>query len=301
MNESVIKSANNHRKTVGEWLSFPWVWRIPVYQRHYAWDTTPSGPIELLWETIETQIIERLEGRMPSRHYFGAILVDDKTDRSNPAEPTRYDIVDGQQRITTIQIALLASIKSAEDHKNSYGREIKKKLEKYIFFDRQKNEPRLYPTNFDKKQFQGMIFNVYGDMITNSPSNSAAKKRFEDSKILDTLSFFERKYKNLIQEHHQYAPEQIINAVIETLTEGFDIVLIVLEENDQPQRIFESLNNFAKPLTTFDLIRNNVFDRASSEQQGNDEKLFNSDAWQELEKPYWGDKANQRKNERYAY
>ena len=56
------------RQSIGEWLSRPFMWRIPVYQRHYAWDATAeSGPVHLFWDTVKEQTIARLEGKAPRR------------------------------------------------------------------------------------------------------------------------------------------------------------------------------------------------------------------------------------------
>ena len=65
-----------------------------------------------------------------------------------------------------------------------------------------------------------------------------------------------------------------IDALIDTITNGFDLVLIQLKQTDEAQKVFESLNNTARPLTTFDLIRNNIFYRADKELSGSDEKVI---------------------------
>lgn len=275
-----------HRKTVGEWLSRPFIWRIPVYQRHYAWDAEDeSGPIHLFWETVKEQTDARLKNETPPQHYLGAVLVDNKTKLGATDKFKHYDVVDGQQRLTTIQIALLALAQVAEEH--GYGQQTKESLEQYVFAD--ESEPRLVPTGFDLPQFKTVLFHAYEVLWTPNRQKNMDKGNKNKSNVFSTFEVIKKACRNLIHKHHQHGEERIIEAIKESLTQGFDLVLIVLRENDEAQRIFESLNNFAKPLTTFDLIRNNIFYRAGPEK---DVELFNSVTWQNLENPYWEKKAD---------
>ncbi len=290
------------RETVGDLLSRNMVWRIPVYQRHYAWENskTESGPIDLFWETVEKQTCARLRGETPPPHYLGSVLVDEKTEKKAPGsyECDMVDVVDGQQRLTTIQIALLALLRAME--KNAWGDRswrmgIKKELDKYVFSKKAEkeveNETRLRPTNFDKHQFETIMFLSYGYLSDVNKEGENDKK----SKVGLTYTFFRDKYVELVNESSS-RPQETVEAIMKTLTEGFDVVLIILREEDEAQQIFESLNNFSKPLTTFDLIRNNVFYRAAKIKKGEDEKLFKREEWQDLEDSYWEEKADGSKS-----
>lgn len=292
MNSPASNAKNDHRKTVGEWLNQTFEWRIPVYQRHYAWDSEiESGPIHLFWETVEEQAVARLDGQKPHQHYLGAVLVDNKTEPGAIDGITRWDVVDGQQRLTTIQIALLALIRVATDEYQC-GDQIKDGLVDFVFSDKGNNRPRLVPTNFDRQQFQKVLFDVY-DVLPDVGSPKVSKENANKSKIVSTFEFFKGAYKLLV-EKQPHNETDIIRSIKESLLDGFDIVLIALRKTDEAQKIFESLNNYAKPLTTFDLIRNNVFDRAAKER-GKDVELFWSPDWQRMEKPYWEGKADNRK------
>ena len=286
---------DEHRKTVGEWLKKPFEWRIPVYQRHYAWDAdNPDGPIYLLWKTVKEQTDARLKNEETPQHYFGAVLVDDKTNRSVPDGITRYDVVDGQQRLTTVQIALLALIEVAKKH--NYEQNLRGALAKYVFSDESNQDARLRPTNFDKEQFEEILFRSYRDFRGSPRRENVSDENAGKSKIVAASEFFKRVCEDIVRENEdQYPAGTVIDAIKTTLIEGFDLVLIVLRESDEAQKVFESMNSVAEKLTTFDLIRNNVFYRAASEESGLDEKLFNKSEWQKLENPYWEKKADNRK------
>ena len=294
-------SDQNNRKSVGEWLSRPFVWRIPVYQRHYAWDLESeiksghTGPIHLFWETIEEQTLSRLQDKKTRPHYLGAVLVDNKTERGATDGITRYDVVDGQQRLTTIQIAMLALGKVAENY--YLHEEIKAESKKYLFFDEENKRSRLEPFNFDNKQFQALLFDIFPGVIMDFGINGVPEKNARKSKIVSTFQFFRNKYTNFLEEVTKtHKPHKAIHTILNVLVQGFDIVLIVMDEQDNPQQVFESLNNYSKPLNTFDLIRNKIFYRASEEDEGLDIKYFRTHTWQQLEDPYWEESSERRRN-----
>ena len=295
-NQNTKKPKDGHRKTVGEWLEQKVEWRIPVYQRHYAWDADKgeSGPIHLFWDTVKEQTLARLEGGKPVSHYLGAVLVDNKTDPQATDDMKRYDVVDGQQRLTTIQIAMLALVRTADE--NGCGDEIKASLERYVFIDEEKKHPRLTPTNFDKRQFQKVLNDAY-DIVWGIGVSKVSRENASRSRIDSAFNFFKAGHDSLVHDRQQGDAAAVVHALMETLTQGFDLVLIVLRESDDARRIFESLNNVALPLTTFDLIRNNVFHRAATIRLGMDEDLFNTEIWQQLEQPYWEKAASQRAGE----
>ena len=294
----INRPKDHHRQTVGVWLKRPFVWRIPVYQRHYEWkaDNKSGGPITLFWETVKKQTIARLDGDVLPRHYLGAVLVDEKPKQGATTGITHYDVVDGQQRLTTIQLALLALISVAKDH--GFDSEMKEKLGDYVLSDKENQKPLLFPTNFDKDQFEEVLFRTYRGFRGFGEMGNVSQENAEKSKILEASKFFKEQYAELVDEQSAHEPQKVLHAIRSALTDGIDIVLIVLEESDEAQQIFESLNSVAERLTTFDLIRNNVFYRAGS---GKDEELFGTQAWQGLEHRYWADYADLAKTNRTTH
>lgn len=294
----MAESIGIERNTVKEWLSRPFIWRIPVYQRHYSWDVDDdSGPVHLFWETLREQYEKRLKGETPPPHYLGAILVDEKNLGSTSAEK-EFDVVDGQQRLTTIQVALAALIQSVEDADDKSN--LQNDLEKYFFCGSDKNKRKLNPTNFDYPQYRNLILYVYDELTGPKPS-SAIQDNSRKSKIENTFRFFQRKMTGLFENvREEQELKKHIRALQETILEGFELVLIILKDTDEAQVVFASMNNTAKPLTTFDLIRNDVFHRASKQRDGDglDVELFNSSIWQQLEKPFWERSSGRRRTDK---
>lgn len=281
-------SSNASRETVGAWLKHRFEWRIPVYQRHYAWGTDEEfGPIQSFWETAKNQTVARLseDSVKPDSYYFGAILVEKKDGKLG--EPQQLDVVDGQQRLTTITVAMFAIIRVAG--KFGHKQKVQNTLEEYLFNDPESESQRqkLVPTNFDRDQFNNLLSSTF-DLP--QPKQKRDGEKTKNSRIVQACDFFTEEFENFIEYRKEKKADdemKIINALIDTVVNGFELILIELKPTDESQKVFESLNNMARPLTTFDLIRNDVFYRAAKDERGSDESLFNSDLWQQFEDPFW--------------
>ncbi len=275
--------SNDHRKTIGKWLSESYEWRIPVYQRHYAWNPEEEfGPTQLFWEIVEEQATKRLKKKTIYPHYFGAILVENKTGDLQSIQ--KYDVVDGQQRLTTINVALFAIIGIASQL--GYREEVQNQLAKYIFNDPSpgaRKQPKLTPTNFDRTQFGNLLSAAFDAALSYKNDSDQAQR----SKVVQACHFFKEEFKEFVNNNSPTDEMAAINALINTMMNGFDLVLIPLKKTDEAQKVFESLNNTARPLTTFDLIRNNIFYRADKAVPGSDVELFDSLEWQQFEDTFW--------------
>ena len=110
------------RDCIRNWLSCSFQWRIPVYQRHYAWDAEiESSSVHLFWEIVDAQARRLLDKKPMYPYYFGAVLVDNKTPKESLSDIKKFDVVDGQQRLTTIHIALFALITAGDKFRRRKG------------------------------------------------------------------------------------------------------------------------------------------------------------------------------------
>ncbi len=301
MNKSTNQTHNIYRKTVREWLSMPYKWRIPVYQRHYAWDAEEDfGPTQSFWEVVEEQAKKRLLAKSPGDkqphpHYFGAILVENKPEPLSSVQ--LYDVVDGQQRLTTLNVVLFSLIGLAAQ--KGHKKKVKDELAEYIFSDpspdKRKN-PKLVPTNFDKDQYENLLYHVYDE---SKPKKRNRSEQYDKSMVVRACRFFNLCFERFAENNHKEDIEILIKVLQDTILDGFAFVVIPLEETDEAQKVFEALNNTSQPLTTFDLIRNNIFYRADKEERGLDEKLFKSETWQQFEVPFWEEFTNKKGGDKH--
>ena len=238
---------------------------IPLFQRHYVWDREEQWAP--LWEDIKKKASHRLSESQTQQfpHFTGAIVIQQK--QTNVNEVKKYEIIDGQQRLTTFQIVLCA----LRDVCTLYGfDDIRRETDRYILYqgillDGSENERyKLIPTVFDRTSFI-----------------SLADERVDDSSGQISLTYIHFKFwiEDFVDGNRNKAL-----SLFHSILNDFGFVQILLDEGDEPERIFESLNARAKSLLQFDLLRNNLFLRARIEQ---DRDRLYREYWGHFENPYW--------------
>lgn len=215
---------------------------IPLFQRTYSW--TPKE-----WEVLWNDLVELSEMENPRTHFIGSIV--NMPTVSVPEGVAKYLLIDGQQRLTTIFILLsLLRNKARESHNIRFADEINNTLLVNQYKDGN-DYYKLMPTQVDRSTFENLI---KGD-----PNQL-------ENQITKAYVFFEKKLKQVELE-----PEKLKKII----TSYFSVVSIVLDSDDNPYLVFESLNAKGRPLTQADLIRNYFFMRIHVSSQ---EKVY-TDYW----------------------
>ncbi len=280
-----------------EILGERWQWVVPVYQRHYEWETVPEDrQIPEFWRDLEEKAIEHLDENKPFPHYFGAIISFHPEKLERIGKVPQYFLVDGQQRITTFQLALTAIREVARDHNIS---DILDAVDTYIYNARRygMDDPdrerfKLWSSNFDRPLYQNIVESTY-DELRNLQKGYFHKngnlKKGSAPNLLRAFCYLYESMKVFVEERQEYGqcPEKVLKALLESFLFSFQIVGIQLDQDDDAQEIYASLNGLGKPLSPFDLIRNDVFHRA--QKTGDDvQKLF-GDLWEPFENPFWSE------------
>ena len=219
---------------------------IPIYQRHYVWTKTNWS---MLWEDIKEKTNLRTN-KSSRRHFTGSIVACPGTGKG---DLQKYEIIDGQQRLTTFQIILcvIRDICQSKCSGNNHLKNIAESADRHI-----KNEPhvidnsspedqyKLSTTSHDEEAFQALV--------------SKRRPDADKHRIYDAYDYF----KNEIEEYVK-TPQAIIN-LFESVIRDFIIVQIDLNNDDESERIFASLNATGKMLYEFDYLRNYLFLKAKS-------------------------------------
>lgn len=198
---------------------------IPVYQRRYDWK------IENCKQLYNDLL--RLTDDKEGNHFFGSIV----SDVVGAGSTTEYHIIDGQQRLTTVTLLLLAIAKlvekgEVESKEVALNDQI---MERFIIAKWAKEDDRikLIPVKRDRQALHSLIFGEEDEYVENS------------NLTINFKYFYERlrKDSNLIDE---------IYSAIQRL----QVISITLEKGDDAQLIFESLNSTGLALSEGDKIRN---------------------------------------------
>ena len=292
---------------------------VPIYQRHYVW--TRDKQWEPFWNDIRTKAIERLNERERRfSHFMGALVLEARGTVSS-RQVTSYQVVDGQQRLTTFQLYLAA----ARDYAKYKGFEVSVGLiENYLVNEKQHlmAEPevekfKVWPTQYDRELFQDIVMMGRPELRKKYQQYfyKGRDKIYEYRTVPELLGaygyFFERikhavesddleddfaesleatkeegsEEESSSEETDRKEMELRLDSLWEALIEEFKVVEITLEEGDDAQVIFETLNERGEPLLAADLVRNNIFHRADARRE-HAEKLFDR-YWKVFEDPFW--------------
>jgi uncharacterized protein with ParB-like and HNH nuclease domain len=289
---------------------------VPIYQRHYVW--TKQKQWEPFWNDIRTKAIECLAQRERRfSHFMGAIVLEARGGFSAGRVPS-FQVVDGQQRLTTFQVFLAAARDYATDAGFTATAE---KVAGYLLNDKphlmEDREVEIYkvwPTQFDRALFIDIVGGDRKTLRKKYREHFYAKRdKIYDyntvPRLLAAYGYFYDRIKHSVESddlEDEFAPspepdndtdeaqapppksepaELKLDALWQALVEEFKVVEIVLEDGDDAQVIFETLNERGEPLLAADLVRNNIFHRAEAAGE-KAEKLF-ATHWKRFEDQFW--------------
>jgi hypothetical protein len=265
---------------------------VPMFQRLYVWQENPQW--QTLWEDLVEKADLQLRGISSSPHYLGALIIEGVRP-SSPREVKRFLVIDGQQRLTTVQLLLCAFRDLA---RQNAWRMLDRTSSRYLEnvdtdVMEHPNEERfkLWPTTLNRE--------VFRDIITaESRVNVEAKyplvwrsrrKRPEPrSNLVDAYVFFSTKIAAWVKDAAQVSgktEEESAFAFLQALQQDFSVVEISLSEGDDSQEIFYSLNSQGRPLSQSDLLRSLIFMRAEKEKLDRD-RIF-TEYWSKFETHFW--------------
>jgi hypothetical protein len=257
---------------------------IPLYQRQYAWRVTPQ--LELLWEDIERVSTRLLQsGQLPAPHFMGAIVISQI--KTYGKEVQAFEVIDGQQRLTTFQLLLTALRDVAASVMPDYAQEVST----YLFNDGVMAHPsverfKLWPSLVDRPVFTAIVDPALtGQISSQTPTDEVGVVR----QAVAAHEYFRRKIHSHVHVGDEFDPFRL-EKLFEALRSGLAVVSIELEGGDEAQTIFETLNSRGVDLTAGDLLRNFIFQRAKG--MGQSDGSLNIDAlyekyWLPLDRWYW--------------
>lgn len=253
---------------------------VPLFQRPYVW--SKSDQWEPLWEDV-LGVLDRLEtrkddSRVPS-HFLGTIVLEQKP--HSTGNLTRREVIDGQQRLTTIQIMLKAAehavhvvlMEVSEDQRKTLEIERDKiaRLTSNLASDEQRY--KVWPTNEDRVPFQL----VMDSSPEGGPSDIS-------SKMGQAYQFF---YESIQAYLVRFDPLVACQRLVTGLRDYLRIIVLDLDAGDEPQAIFETLNAHGTPLLPADLTKNWLLWEAG--RQGLDVALLYEQNWKffDQDHDYW--------------
>lgn len=268
---------------------------IPLYQRQYAWKVSPQ--LELLWEDIERAIQRLMTDRSTlTPHFMGAMVINQI--KTYGKQVQAYEIIDGQQRLTTFQLLLSAIRDVAAAHGSKYAGELQSYLlNEGVMEQAEVERYKLWPSLTDRRSLIGIVDpSADVDAITVKPTDEDGFVR----RSVAAHAYFREKVEAFATTDGSF-DEFKLEILFEALKEGLAVVSIELEGGDDPQTIFETLNSRGVDLTPADLMRNFIFQRAKGMGQAAGslvvDQLYEKH-WLPLDRAFWSQTASRGRQTR---
>ena len=231
---------------------------VPIFQRPYKWNVKNRLPkfVEDLKNIIDKE----------ETHFLGAVIFSEQ--HTNPSQPSQFDVIDGQQRLTTIYLLICAAVKLLFLH----GKEADAQnyLKRFLVHDQKSTNGsniRLQPSLSDRAQMNKVLFEIFDNKRLKThlegiklrplsePSDSTTKGR-----IIENYRYFERWFKDQIKTEGSI---DVVQNILDYTLSYLSLVQIVVKDPTAGPTIFDSLNSKQEPMTTGELVKNGIFSRAS--------------------------------------
>ncbi len=254
---------------------------VPIFQRRYVWNETDQW--SELWEDLVHTVddVERVENLisagaeqpMPS-HFLGAIVCDQSLSAGSDID--ERPLIDGQQRLTTLQLILGVALKLARVHgaDQAIGLLVKQVENDDTLTERPHDRFKLWPSDPDRQTFEAVM--------TGQPPSDPKHM------IAEAFAFFEREIGDWLGDED---PVRRLTQLARTLRKHVELVVIDLQPGDNAQVIFESLNYGGRELTAIDLTKNHIFFQAT--KQNLDLHQMYTERWAPFDDNWWRTEVSQ--------
>lgn len=210
---------------------------IPFFQRPYVW-------LKEDCENLYEDVVETANANKTNplkEHFIGTIITKNSNNSSQMA--AKYDLVDGQQRMTTFSLLIKALANNVDLNQPNAN----------FLFDNINNS-LFFKDAYGKIHYRIMhnrIDTIYFDKVLSSDKNTIFTEPEGKSNILDTYRYFLAKFSGL-------SNDELLN-YNNIILHKFPAISMVLDAHDDEQEIFDTINSLGVKLTTSELLKNYVF------------------------------------------
>ncbi|MCY4199491.1 MAG: DUF262 domain-containing protein, partial [Gammaproteobacteria bacterium] len=230
-----------------------------------------------MWQDIEELACTIIDKGDTDAHFMGAVVI--QLTKYPSVNMERRRVVDGQQRLTTIQLLIDAIQEVLEDRQHTKpARRLASLVLNAEEFRDEKNPDskfKVWPTVTDREAFRHAMSNELSDSATYPKSQIVQAHKYFKDQTADWLDGF-----GDIESCNKAA--EALEKIVRT---KLDLVVIDLESSDDPHLIFETLNARGTPLLESDMVKNKILHESNihleDEKESSEEtkRLWPFDKW----------------------
>ncbi len=257
MNQNLLTTSNPN---ISEILGNGRKYKVPAYQRDYSWD---EDNWQDLWEDI-------LESETTNQeHYLGAIVLQNINNN-------QYEIIDGQQRLATITLLILACIQKLKNlaQNNIQKEENEERVALLIsrFIGEKSPVSLAYSSKLSLNKNNNLFFQEY--LLTHkTPAKLFFIKTKDSNKLLyKGYEYFLKKVENKFQNDTGIA---IAGFLEKTIAQKLRFIQVVVEDEYKAFLVFETLNSRGVGFSVSDLLKNYLFSLSKGEDLDITEEKWN--------------------------
>lgn len=258
----MIKSVNNYPVSQLFDIEAGVVYAIPRYQREYTWNKSQ-------WETLFDDIQENDPG-----YFLGSIICINQTNDTLAVQ--RLEVVDGQQRLTTLSLLFAALYQSLKLHEKDLDDDQRAELinlKRKLVLKKGDDQLRVIPQiqNNNQNDYRAVLSDV--EVISQSDATAYAGNR----KIFRAFRYFQSRIEGMVDGENDRLASTM--AFLDKVSQAC-LVKIEVASHADAYTLFESLNNRGMPLTAIDLIKNKLLARLETTEPGKVDQYF--EIWNKL-------------------
>lgn len=260
-----FKTENNTlRKLIGNGLTY----KIPRFQRDYSWEAEQ-------WEDLWVDIMGIIEDPTDSAHYMGYLVLQSTDDKS-------FDVIDGQQRLTTATLIILAVLKKLQDliDENIDAAANTKRLEQirqtyigYLDPVTLVSRPKLTLNRNNNDYFQNYLV-----PLAKLPQRGL---RASEHLLRKAFDWFYQKVDQYLKQEEGNEGVRLAQ-LVEYISDNLFFTVITVSDELNAYKVFETLNSRGVRLSSTDLLKNYLFSILDKNQENTHELRNLEDRWENI-------------------
>ena len=242
MSATNFKTENNtYRKLIGNGLTY----RIPRFQRDYSWTDDE-------WEDLWMDILGTIQENGEPAHYMGYLVLQSQDEKS-------FDVIDGQQRLTTLTLIVLAALKNLQKliDNNNNPQQNQRRLEqiRQTYIGYLDPVTLISKTKLTLNRNNDHYFQTYLVPLGHLPQRGF---RASEHSLRKAFEWFEKR----VHDHAKKVSNDegvALASLVETMSDKLFFTVISVTDELNAYKVFETLNARGVRLSSTDLLKNYLF------------------------------------------
>ena len=265
MSATNFKTENNtYRKLIGNGLTY----RIPRFQRDYSWT-------EEEWEDLWADILGTIQVGGEPAHYMGYLVLQSEDEKS-------FDVIDGQQRLTTLTLIVLAALKSlkrlVEEKNNPENNQQRMEQIRQTYIGYLDPVTLVSRTKLALNRNNDNYFQTYLVPLGHLPQRGF---RASEHSLRKAFEWFDKR----VREYGKKANGDegvALASLVETMSDRLFFTVINVTDELNAYKVFETLNARGVRLSSTDLLKNYLFSVLHRDNEHPNEMKALEDRWEAM-------------------